>query len=198
MFILHQRNKHMDDYKYVTVPIDKYYTIQDEVEELLEQEQSNPGRLANNYTKEKFLQEETLAVSVVYKNRIPMDISTVLTRPFYKNGVRLTTRLLVNQKLRTKGLRIIPDTIFTMMTQQFHFVLDNCNFNYAFVSREFNSHLFVKKYCEGAIKFTSYPWRYELKKFATFDKAKPKDYHWITWTPIKNIDSLPLPYQEEV
>ena len=196
MFIRHLRNKHM--FKYVTVSINQYHTIQKDVELILKQEELNPGRLANNYTKENFLEEGTLAVSVVYKDNIPMDISTAFTRPFFKNGCRLTTKLLVNQNLRTKGLRVIPDTIFTMMNQQFSFILNNHNFDYAFVSREFNSHLFVKKYCEGAVKFTGYPWRYELKKFATYKEAEPEDYHWVTWTPIKNIDSLPLPCQEEV
>ena len=185
-------------FRYVTVSIEQYHTIQKDVEEILKQEELNPGRLADNYTKENFLEEGTLAVSVVYKDNIPMDISTAFTRPFFKNGCRLTTKLLVNQNLRTKGLRVIPDTIFTMMNQQFSFILNNHNFDYAFVSREFNSHLFVKKYCEGAVKFTGYPWRYELKKFATYKEAEPEDYHWVTWTPIKNIDSLPLPCQEEV
>lgn len=196
MFTHPLRNKFM--FRYVTVSIDQYHTIQKDVEMILDQEKLNPGILAHNYTKEKFIGKGTLAVSVVYKDDIPMDISTAFTRPFFKNGCRLTTKLLVNQKLRTKGLRLIPDTIFTMMNQQFNFILDNHNFDYAFVSREFNSHLFVKKYCEGAVKFTGYPWKYELKKFATYKEAEPKDYHWITWTPIKNIDSLPLPYQEEV
>ena len=124
-----------------------------------------------------------------------MDISTAYTRPFYNNGCRLTTRLLVNQDLRTKGLHTIPDTIFTMMAQQLYYVIANYNFDYVFVSREFNTHKFVKKYCEGAIRFTHLPWRYELKRYATFDGATPDEYQWVTWAPLKKIDTLPLPYQ---
>ena len=128
MFIHPLRNKFM--FRYVTVSIDQYHTIQKDVEVILDQEELNPGILAHNYTKEKFIGEGTLAVSVVYKDDVPMDISTAFTRPFFKNGCRLTTKLLVNQNLRTKGLRVIPDTIFTMMNQQFSFILNNQSCDY--------------------------------------------------------------------
>lgn len=182
-------------FDYITVSIDHYNKIKNDVEFILNQETNNPTRLSKNYTLERFLQKETLAVSVVYKDGIPMDISTAYTRPFYNNGCRLTTRLLVNQDLRTKGLHTIPDTIFTMMAQQLYYVIANYNFDYVFVSREFNTHKFVKKYCEGAIRFTHLPWRYELKRYATFDAATPDEYQWVTWAPLKKIDTLPLPYQ---
>lgn len=182
----------MDNITYKNYSREKYYKIKNDFEHLLSLMAAD--KLAENYTLENFYKDDHLFYSMVYKNGEPYQASTVITRDIFNNGCRVLNRLMLDPNHRSIDFRI-SDTILTMLRYQVDYAKKN--FDFAFISREFNTHLFCKRFAKDCNNFLDSEWIYEEEKFLVNwdnDRMIPKNscWQWIAWTKFKDIAHFPL------
>jgi hypothetical protein len=180
---------------YKSFPIEEYYKIKPDIELLLSS--MSCDKLKENYTIENFFKDKPLYISIIYKDDEPFEASTVITRDAFSNGCRVLNRLMVDSAKRdTKITKHIPITTLTMLKQQLDFVKDQ--FDFAFISREFNTYRFCKRFANDCSNFLDHAWTYETERFLVCNwKAQwgiPNNscLQWIAWTKFKEIDTFPL------
>jgi len=182
----------MTNITYKNCSKEEYYKIKNDFEYLLSL--MTVDKLAENYTLDNFYKDDHLFYSMVYRDGKPYEASTVIYRDNFNNGCRVLNRLMVDPNERSINFRI-SDSILTMLKYQIDYTKDK--FDFAFISREFNTHLFCKRFARDCNNFLDSKWMYEKEKFlVNWDKKRkvPKDscWQWIAWTNFKNIPNLPL------
>lgn len=182
-------------YTFKNYPIDEYYKIKPDVEHLLGL--MSFDKLKDNYTTQSFLKDNPLFVSIIYKNNDPYEASSVITRDCFNNGCRVLNRLMVDPSKRDRTTAPgIPRTTLTMLKSQLDFSKDK--FDVAFISREFNTYRFCKRFARDCNNFLDYKWTYETDKFLVCNWEQewgyPNDscWHWIAWTSFTDVDNVPL------
>lgn len=178
-------------YTYKNYPINEYYKIKPDVEYILERMYKD--KLNSNYTKENFYKDDHLFVSIIYKYDQPFEASTVITRNMFNNGCRVLNRLMVTPTWREKGTAAgIPETTLTMLKSQIEFARDK--FDFAFISREFNTYRFCKRFAKDATNFLDNPWHYETDRFLVCNNTSKNSPCWqnVAWTKFTNLDIFPL------
>lgn len=181
--------------KYINVTIDEFYKIKPDIYEMLSL--MNKDALHDNYTLKNFFKDKPILISLIYKNDLPYEASTIISRPVFNNGCRVLNRLMVVPEKREKVPSFkIPETTLTMLRSQLNYVSNY--YDYAFISREFNSYRFCKKFSKDCNRFLKYVWRYEVSRYLVCNWQKnwghpPRScFQWIAWTSFKEIDTLPL------
>lgn len=179
-------------YNYVTVATKEYNKIQKDVEYLLSKQKVSSDPLQINYTNKKFFNDNIICFSMIYKNNQPYEMSTVIHRNCFGNGCRILNRLLVDPDQRDKKIATqIPSTTLTMVEQQIAHIKNQ--FDYAFISREFNTFQFVKKFAICAENHTKNKWHWEKQKyFVCADKNSKACNQWIAWTSFRDEFTLQL------
>jgi hypothetical protein len=179
---------------YKNYPIDEYYKIKPDVEYILDLMYKD--KLNLNYTKENFYKDNPLFVSIIYKYNQPFEASTVITRNTFNGGCRVLNRLMVNPSWREKGTAVgIPETTLTMLQSQINYAKEN--FNFAFISREFNTYRFCKRFAKDASAFLGDKWDYETDRFLVCNDTSKNSPCWqnIAWTKFTDLDTFPLQAQ---
>lgn len=182
-------------YAFKNYTADEYYKIKPDIEYMLGL--MSVDKLKENYTVEGFLKDNPLFFSIIYKDGEPYEASNVISRNCFNNGCRVLNRLMVDPNKRDKTPTAkIPNTTLTMLQSQLDFAKNN--FDFAFISREFNTYRFCKRFAKDCNNFLNYFWQYETEKFLVCEWKKdwghPDDSCWqsIAWTKFKNIDIFPL------
>jgi len=168
------------------------WQIKDDVDYIL-QSQNTGDALSANYTPERFYTDETLFVSIIYKNDIPFEASTIITRDIFLGGCRVLNRLMVVPELRDKVPSAkIPQTTLTMLNSQIEFIEND--YDFAFISRELNSYRFMKRFASDAGKFTDREWHYQTSKFLVCGDITEKSPCWqnVAWTDFSGLTQFPL------
>lgn len=185
-------------YSFKNYPADEYYKIKPDIEYLLGL--MSLDKLKDNYTIQGFFKDNPLFFSIIYKNNEPFEASTVITRACFNNGCRVLNRLMVNPDQRDKFLTAsIPNTTLTMLQSQLDFVKNT--FDFAFISREFNTYRFCKRFAKDCSNSLNYYWQYETEKFLVCNWKKewgsPDNSCWqsVAWTKFKDLDTFPLQSQ---
>lgn len=171
-------------YKYVNVSSKNFKLIESDINYIRSRIKNSDDILRNNYTYEKYYNDEILFASIIYMNDEPFEASTVVTRKEWNNGCRVLNRIMVVPELR-KANTCIPNTVLTMLKSQIEFV--KTKFDYAFISRQFQTYKFVKKFA----KDVGDGWQYETKKYIVCNGDSSCHQH-IAWKNFKNLKKLPL------
>ena len=171
-------------YEYVNVPVKYFGIIESDVDYIRSKLIESDDKLKDNYSSENFYKDEILFASIIYINDEPFQASTVITRKLWNNGCRVLNRLMVAPKLRAQNT-YIPTTTLTMLKEQIKFA--QTKFDYAFVSRQFNTYRFVKRFAKDAGK----DWQYETDKYLVC-KGDSGCEQYIAWKSFKDLKKLPL------
>lgn len=177
------------NYSYANYPADEYYKIKSDVEHILDQMKGH------NYSRSGFYQDNHLFYSIIYRDGEPFEASTVISRPIFYGGARVLNRLMVVPHMRDKVPSAkIPQTTLTMLTAQVEFAL--LDHEFAFISREYNSYLFTKRFAQDASKFMRTDWLYdEERQLVHEDHKSETSLQYIAWT---GTDELPLFKESDV
>lgn len=182
------------NYSYVNVSSLEYYKIKPDVEYILTK------MSGENYTKDSFYRDDPIFYSIIYKDSEPYEASTVITRPLFNGGCRVLNRLMVIPDKRDKVPSAkIPATTLTMLREQIKYVKDI--YDFAFISREFNTHLFCKRFAKDASKFLKKDWFYEKEKYVVCREYKQKPCNqFIAWTSLLNTELglLSSPFEQQL
>jgi hypothetical protein len=184
----------MKEYHFKNVHIDQYYQIKDDVESLMLQ--MHQDKLSENYTTENFFKDDPLFVSIIYKYNQPFQVSTIISRDIFQGGCRVLNRLMVSPLFREKNTAPgIPETTLTMLKSQIEFAKEH--FDFAFISRQFNTYRFCKRFAKDANNFLDSKWKYETDRYLVCNNPRPNSTCWqnIAWTKFKGVDSFPLQSQ---
>jgi hypothetical protein len=184
----------MKEYRFKNVHIDQYYQIKDDVESLMLQMKHD--KLSENYTTENFFKDGPVFISIIYKNNQPFEVSTIISRDMFQGGCRVLNRLMVSPLLRERSTSpCIPETTLTMLASQIEFAKEH--FNFAFISRQYNTHRFCKRFAKDANNFLDSTWKYETDRYLVCNDPKPNSTCWqnIAWTKFKDLDNFPLQSQ---
>lgn len=171
------------NFSYENYPGDELWKIKPELQYIMEKVSENSDTLSSNYTSERFYKDDILFVSIIYKDFVPFEASTVITRDVFNGGCRVLNRLMVVPDQREKKIaRGIPDTTLTMLKSQVEHVLES--YDFAFISRELNSHRFVKRFAHDASNFMLREWHYEKDKHLVCKNNATGSSCWqhVAWT----------------
>ena len=171
-------------YKYVDVPAKYFSLIESDIDYIRSRIEKTDDDLNQNYTRERYYKEEILFASIIYMNDEPFEASTVVARKEWNNGCRVLNRIMVVPELR-KGNTYVPDTVLTMLKSQIEFA--KTKFDYAFISRQFNTYKFVKKFA----KDVGNNWQYETNKYLVCKNGSGCEQY-IAWKSFKDLKKLPL------
>ena len=181
----------MKEYDFKNVTIDQYYQIKNDVEFLMLQMKND--KLSENYTLDNFFKDDPLFVSIIYKYNQPFEVSTVIKRDIFNGGCRVLNRLMVSPLWREKGTAVgIPETTLTMLKSQIEFAQEH--FDFAFISRQFNTYRFCKRFAQDANNFLDSKWTYEKDRFLVCNDNNPNSSCWqnVAWTNFKDVGTFPL------
>ena len=179
--------------QYRIVTTSEYNDIQSDYEYIIDDANQSNDKLKENYTKTLF-KDDPILYSVVYKDNLPWQFSNVITRDIFSNGVRLLNRLYVITKNRDNSNNNrprIPYETLLMVKQQQELSYKIINIDYVFMSREFNSCLFMKKMTNELNQHLNLNWKYEKQKFKVCNSNTIACQQWICWSSNK-LKELPL------
>jgi hypothetical protein len=88
-------------YSYTNCTAEEYHRIKPDVEHILDQMEGD------NYSREGFYKDDHLFYSIIYRDGIPYEASTVITRPIFYGGARVLNRLMVVPDMRDKVPRFL-------------------------------------------------------------------------------------------
>lgn len=176
-------------YSYANHIAQDYHLIQADVEHILDQMEGD------NYSREGFYKDDHLFYSIIYRDGIPYEASTVITRPIFYGGARVLNRLMVVPDMRDKVPSAkIPETTLTMLSAQVKFALQDHEF--AFISREFNTYLFMRRFAQDASKYMRTDWMYDMERQLVHDDHKSEtSLQYVAWT---GVDELPFFTEHDV
>lgn len=123
------------DYDYVTVPFSQYNNVADDIDWALTHMSYHNDSLRKNYTEKRFFNDDVKAVSITYKDGMPYQVSTVISRPMFNGALRICNRFMQVPTYRSKSLIgfDLRTMIEMILSQQEMFSKDNL-----FISREKN------------------------------------------------------------
>ena len=146
--------------------------------------------LKYNYSKEIFYIDDILFSTVIYRDDMPVEGSTVITRDIFKGGARVLNRLMTVPEERNNFQWKIGATCLTMLKNQIEFASQH--FDYAFASRELNSYRFMKRFAKDANAFMDYRWQYKTDRHLVCNPAIDNCWQYIAWTEFTDLDTFPL------
>lgn len=189
--------------KVVSVETESFGLIIEDVKYVLSQLENSNDRLKSNYTIDEFFKDSPSLITIVYRDKLPYQISSVISRKIFNGGCRVLNRLARIPSERCRLVNsFIPDDFVKMVNQQLSFASNK--YSFAFTSREFNTHLFMKKLCQELTNRSSYDWNYDttLRLVCNWQTSWgfPSDacWHWIGWCNLSEIDNLPLLTKEDL
>ena len=149
--------------------------------------------LKHNYSKERFYKDDILFSTIIYRDDMPVEGSTVITRDIFKGGARVLNRLITVPEERNNFQLRIGTTCLKMLKSQLEFASQH--FNYAFTSRELNTYRFMKRFAEDANAFMDFKWNYKTDKHLVCNPAIDNCWQYIAWTEFTDLDTFPLQSQ---
>ena len=122
-------------FDYVTVPYSEYHTIKSDIDWTLTHMRYHDDALRDNYTEQRFFNDDVKAISITYRHGMPYQVSSVISRPIFNGALRICNRFLQIPTYRSKSLIgfDLRSMIEMIIDQQLMF-----NNSQLFISREKN------------------------------------------------------------
>jgi len=171
------------------VTTSNYKDVQYEYEHMLEDAKSSSDKLKLNYT-ERYFKDNIILYSVMYRHDIPCHFSNVITRDIFNKGARLMNRyyIISDRRVVKPG---IPHDALMMLNQQQKMTFEMTDMDYVFLSREYDSHLLMKKIVREYSRNFDIQWKYEKERYKVCESENDSCYQWISWFS-STITKIPL------